>query len=163
MKLVKLAAPALGNNPRRIKQFINILRLRMLIAFETDLFVAPVDTHPLNRLTLQKLAKFVAIELRWPLLLAHLDAEPDLIRKLEDVAANATLAASEKSFRVDYWSRKPELMMLLRAGESTEECLVGHTDITKLMRVSVSSCTSDITCCGPTRNSQSSTFGSTSV
>jgi len=145
-KLVKIAAPALGNNPRRIKQFINIFRLRVLIAFETGLFIAPIDTPLFERLTLQKLAKFVAIELRWPLLLAHLDNEPDLIRNLENVALNTTPSASQKTFRVDYWSRKPELMMLLRAGFDAKgtviegeisDWLVGLIDIAKLTRVSV--------------------------
>jgi len=145
-RMVKIAAPALGNNPRRIKQFINIFRLRVLIAFETGLFIAPIDTPLFERLTLQKLAKFVAIELRWPLLLVHLDHEPHLISSLENVALNMPLSPAEKTFRVNYWSRKPELMMLLRAGFDAKgtviegeisDWLMRYLDIAKLTRVSV--------------------------
>ena len=139
--LVKLIAPALGNNPRRIKQFVNVFRLRMLIAEATGLFDAPAGTPAANRITLGKLAKFVALELRWPLLLAHLDAEPRLLLTLEQIANGLPADQKDRTFRVAYWLGKPELMMLLRAGLTANapegEYGLGDIDIAKVTRVSV--------------------------
>ena len=39
--IVQMVAPTLEYNPRRVKQFINMFRLKALIAAETGLFDAP--------------------------------------------------------------------------------------------------------------------------
>src|SRR5581483_11410356 len=81
-----MIAPALDNNPRRIKQFINLFRLRTLIANETGLFDI-IGDEPLGQwLTLEKLSKFVAISLRWPLLLDDLDENPAMLNELQSYA-----------------------------------------------------------------------------
>ncbi len=87
--IAKMVAPALDRNPRRIKQFVNLFRLRAMIADATGLFVATEGTPRSNQLTLQKIGKFVALELRWPLLLADLEEEPGLIGNLQRIALRA--------------------------------------------------------------------------
>jgi CheY-like chemotaxis protein len=48
------------DNPRRLKQFINVFRLRAFIAYETGVL------RP-GRLTPQQLGKLVALQMRWPI------------------------------------------------------------------------------------------------
>lgn len=137
-RLGEMVAPALDDNPRRIKQFVNLFRLRAFIAVATGLFDAPGGGGP----TPEQLAKFVAILIRWPVLLTDLDAYPRLLAGLHQVATNRTLLAElrkpavsggigvdlsgveagdplyDPDFRsvVLQWSRRGELLALLRAG-----------------------------------------------
>ena len=137
LAIARRIAPALGNNPRRLKQFVNLFRLRVVIAFATDLFVAPEQTPPAEQITLEKIAKFIAIELRWPLLVAHAEMEPELLSALEQVASGSSAA---QTFRVLYWSRYAELMTLLRVGiqdDDRDDWILGRLDLTKLTSVSV--------------------------
>ena len=52
-----MVAPALESNPRRLKQFVNLFRLRAYIAGEIGAF----DEVGGRTLTLPQLGKFVAI------------------------------------------------------------------------------------------------------
>jgi hypothetical protein len=83
-----MVAPTFDYNPRRLKQFINAFRLKTFIASRTGLFGEPQDKIRYGRLTPQQLGKFVAIGLRWPLLLADLETERDLLSRLQILALN---------------------------------------------------------------------------
>ena len=61
-----MVAPTLGFNPRRIKQFINLFRLRAYISNETGLFDIVEGKTRFDSLTLEQLGKFVAISMTWP-------------------------------------------------------------------------------------------------
>ncbi len=63
-----------------------MFRLRLLIAFATDVFVAAVDVPLTRRITPEKLAKFVAIELRWPALISGLSERQHTLAELERLA-----------------------------------------------------------------------------
>jgi len=85
--IIIMVAPALDYNPRRIKQFINVFRLKAYIAYETGLFYEEkTNDHKTiyQHLTLQQLGKFTAISLRWPLLLLDLETDRQLLHKLQD-------------------------------------------------------------------------------
>lgn len=75
-KIVKIVAPAFDDNPRRLKQFINLLRLRAHIAGETGLFTG---------LTLEQLGKFIAITLRWPRFVRYCELNPQILSELHDM------------------------------------------------------------------------------
>lgn len=64
-------------NPRRLKQFVNLFRLQAFIADRTGLFRG---SEPL---TFEQLGKFVALGLRWPLLMSELARSPSLLGELE--------------------------------------------------------------------------------
>ncbi len=87
-QILKMVAPTFDYNPRRLKQFINAFRLKTFIASRTGLFGEPQDTTSYDRLTTYQLGKFVAISLRWPLLLADLDNERDLLKRLQILSLN---------------------------------------------------------------------------
>lgn len=118
-------APTLDYNPRRLKQFLNLFRLKTIIASNTGLFQGP------NAVSLQQLAKWVVIILRWPLLLNDLDANPGLLKELQRLAigpggvpsdaAGAAPNASTAAFR--RWQTRPNLIKFLAVG-----CIPGNPD-----------------------------------
>jgi len=134
-----MAAPALGNNPRRLKQFVNLFRLRTYIACETGAF----DDVDGRSLSLQQLAKFVALGLAWPGLLTDLVDHSDLLALLHRVAVGRMEAGWKPGPRESRWVRQPALMELLRHGcENYELPLppdrynLAHADLDRLLRVS---------------------------
>ncbi|HEY0170288.1 MAG TPA: P-loop NTPase fold protein, partial [Pyrinomonadaceae bacterium] len=145
--IVLMVAPALDYNPRRIKQFINLFRLKVYIAFETGLFRRPRAGSPFDALTFQQLGKFVAIGLRWPRLLADLDEDYGLLQRLQEVANGGYPLAGDQA--VHHWQQRGELMNLLRFGCVGVEDLfdqdrlsdmgrysLDRLDVGKLLRVS---------------------------
>jgi len=65
---LKMVAPMLGNNPRRVKQYLNLLRLRVALGETTGLFSHGV--------TVQQVAKMVALELARPVLYRRICEDP---------------------------------------------------------------------------------------
>jgi hypothetical protein len=135
--IVAAIAPALGHNPRRLKQFINAFRLNALIASEAG----HLDTYPgmtlESTLTLLKLAKIVAIEIWWPRLLNDAEKTPDLLHRLEAKSKTSnTKASSDESPHALYWSSQPLLLTLLAVGlEAGPQNSIAKLDINKLRRL----------------------------
>jgi hypothetical protein len=102
-EILQAVAPAFEYNPRRLKQFINTFRLKTYIASRTGLFDASGD-HA--RLTPYKLGKFVAISLRWPLLLADLDADRRLLSNLQDAALTGVMRSDPTDAELRWFGRK---------------------------------------------------------
>jgi formylglycine-generating enzyme required for sulfatase activity len=132
--IVMMVAPALDYNPRRIKQFINVFRLKAYIADMTGLFFEEKNnTQEIinHHLTLQQLGKFTAISLRWPLLLLDLETDSQLLRKLQDFALHPYLTISppdaleelDRDKNVRYWNSYTKLKELIIYGclETSEE------------------------------------------
>jgi len=128
--IVRMVGPALDYNPRRILQFINLYRLRVFIAYNTALF-DEVEGFAEDVLTLEQLGKFVAISLRWPLLLVDLDSDPTLLTSLQKVALDedgleqptddssdepSNLKLNSVNGLLERWSKQQDLLELLRAG-----------------------------------------------
>jgi len=131
-----IAAPALDNNPRRLKQFVNLFRLRAYIASETGAFVG---------VTFSQLAKFVAISLAWPGLLTDFVEKPDLLPALQRVALGEDKEASAWEKRPGgRWFNQPALIALLRQGCDVHRVLplppdpynLAHADLELLLSVS---------------------------
>jgi hypothetical protein len=115
--IVKMVAPAFNYNPRRLKQFLNLFRLRALLASQTGLF-GPARDDRFSPLTLEKLGKLVAIILRWPLLLADVEERPDLLVQLQSYAWGGTsLPSPGESTPQDpllqFWLAKRNLMEMI--------------------------------------------------
>jgi hypothetical protein len=112
-RIVAAVGPVLGRNPRRIKHFVNLFRLRALIAARTGLFAGTMETSARSRLTLEKLGKFVALEMRWPLLIAELERDPKLLANLEHAATGGIDTAPPEAQK---WVADGDLLRLLRFG-----------------------------------------------
>lgn len=126
--LFTAVAPAMESNPRRLKQFLNLFRLRAYTAAETGLLDGG-DGKP--ALTLPQLAKFVALTVQWPILVDRLDEDPTVLARLEQRAAEraasrqlpptgfptrpASVPAPPPD-ALDRWLADPRLDTLLRLG-----------------------------------------------
>jgi len=77
-------ATTLGMNPRRMKQYINLLRLQAYIVNSIGLFDRGAEGG--TPITMEQLGKFVAVSLKWPALLAEFAAEPTFLEEIEDYA-----------------------------------------------------------------------------
>ena len=140
--------PALESNPRRVKQFVNLFRLRAYIAIETGLIDLYKRAPSLKDWTFEKLGKLVAIRLRWPLLLAESDRDPTMLRQLEQAAwglpGSKSLEHEVSPFA--RWAGRQDLAELLRAGcfddngkadpEGRKVYSIGELDLDKLLLVS---------------------------
>lgn len=152
--ILKMVAPTFEYNPRRLKQFINAFRLKTFIASRTGLFEKPTEDEIHVPLTIQQLGKFVAIGLRWPLLLADLDNHRNLFQLLEarlfDRAADDVLFAGledrdQVAEVLERWYSRPALRSLLRFGcepngswreEMRRTHTLSKTNINKLLQIS---------------------------
>jgi hypothetical protein len=118
-RMASMVAPVFDNNPRRIKQFINMFRLRALLAGRTGLLSK--DPGP-SRMTLEQLAKLVAIELRWPTLLQDAERDTTLLANLQKIVWTKGDGAGEQS---TFW--------LKRAANQTETYWIGQSKLMDLI------------------------------
>jgi hypothetical protein len=147
--IVLMVAPALDNNPRRLKQFINLFRLKTFIANETGLFDFSDGASSDDCLTLEQLGKFVAISLKWPLLIVDLDTNHELLTELQEIALNQSgkeemndSTNHKPNDSVIYWSKQQKLMELLLTGcdskdtKTQQKCNLSRLNVSRLLQVS---------------------------
>jgi formylglycine-generating enzyme required for sulfatase activity len=151
--MTEMVASAMDYNPRRLKQFANLFRLRAYIASDTGLFDEIYDTS--NNavknapLTLEQLGKFTAISLKWPLLITDLENYPNLLVRLEHYSRNHTRQSWQSAllkprkklsldYLIDYWGRRQKLRELLcYVGEKpAENYSFAKLEVAKLLQVS---------------------------
>jgi formylglycine-generating enzyme required for sulfatase activity len=121
-----MVASALNYNPRRIKQFINLFRLKVYIADKTGLFDDEEDGNGnllSYGLTLEQLGKFTAISLKWPLLLLDLEQDNQLLTKLHQLFLGEHQNVKEEQVKIDgqavyFWSSHLKLKELMNVGVS---------------------------------------------
>jgi hypothetical protein len=77
-RVMEMVSPALGFNPRRMKQFLNLFRLRHYVAMSTGQLTMNAGLA----WTLPQIGKVVAVELRWPLILDRLLETPKRLSEL---------------------------------------------------------------------------------
>jgi formylglycine-generating enzyme required for sulfatase activity len=137
--IIMMIAPALDYNPRRIKQFINVFRLKAYIASITGLFDKIEDNEGniiQEPLTFQQLGKFTAISLKWPLLLLDLDKDNQLLKRLhfEHLAMTPEnvekTSIPEKNNYSRYWGSETKLNELIVFG-CWQEGILGQGVINK--------------------------------
>ena len=109
--IVKMVAPALDYNPRRIKQFINCFRLGAIVASRTGLFGSSRDPKKYTPFTPEQLGKLIAIYLRYPILLKDASADHELLARLEKIGLHQIDSSAGELER--YWYSNPLLMELL--------------------------------------------------
>lgn len=146
-----IAARPLHYNPRRLKQFINLFRLKAFIAYNTGLFNPPAEREDARALTFEQLAKFATIELRWPLLLSDLQEDYDLLRRLSEYAEASMYDplkekedGEKETFTEKRWRAEIELMELLSLNANPKQednsgyidCTLTQLDVRKLLQVS---------------------------
>jgi hypothetical protein len=113
-----MAAPALDDNPRRIKTFVNLFRVRKMLAHELGVLETETWSAADDRVTPVQLGKFIALGLRWPRLVRHLERNRSLLAELYQYANYETWA--ELSSEAHWWTSNRELMRLLFATADEE-------------------------------------------
>ncbi len=124
--VIRMVAPLFDYNPRRIKQFLNLFRLKVYIAYLTGLFdrIEEGEGNVIQEpLTVFQLAKFTAISLKYPLFLLDMELDAQLLIKcyrfsLRNKATRLTeLDQSSLTFqernRLLYWLGHDKLQELL--------------------------------------------------
>ncbi|AKV65756.1 SUMF1/EgtB/PvdO family nonheme iron enzyme [Microcystis panniformis] len=140
--VIMMVAPALDYNPRRIKHFINVFRLKVYIANETGLFFEKRDKDDNllePSLTFEQLGKFTAISLKWPLLLSDLENDQQILAKLEKFALDEEKTQEyEESIR--YWASHTKLKALMAYGHTrfvtNSKFSLAEVNVDKLLQVS---------------------------
>ena len=140
--VIMMVAPALDYNPRRIKHFINVFRLKVYIANETGLFFEERDENDnllVPSLTFEQLGKFTAISLKWPLLLSDLENDKKILAKLEEFALDEEKTKEyEESLR--YWGSHIKLKALMAYGHeksaANSKFSLAEINVDKLLQVS---------------------------
>jgi formylglycine-generating enzyme required for sulfatase activity len=140
--VIMMVAPALDYNPRRIKHFINVFRLKVYIANETGLFFeerGENDNLLVPSLTFEQLGKFTAISLKWPLLLSDLENDKKILAKLEEFALDEEKTQEyEESIR--YWGSHTKLKALMAHGHeksaANSKFSLAKVKVDKLLQVS---------------------------
>lgn len=112
--IVKMAAPSLSYNPRRIKQFINLFRLQAYIAYETQRLILPESSK--EGITLEQLGKFVAIALGWPLFLAAFEKDSSLLKDIVEEAEKPGKQSRPLPDKIRHWAEDRKLMDLVKFG-----------------------------------------------
>ena len=152
-RMTEMVVSAMDYNPRRLKQFANLFRLRAYIASDTGLFDEIYDTSNnavMNApLTLEQLGKFTAISLKWPLLINDLENYPNLLVRLEHYSRNHTRQSWQSEplqprkklgldYLIYYWGRRQKLRELLcYVGEKPpENYSFANLEVAKLLQVS---------------------------
>jgi hypothetical protein len=135
-----MVAPAIDFNPRRLKQFLNLFRLRAYICSLTGAF----DEVNGSSLSLPQLAKFVAISLVWPGFIADLAERPGLLHDLYEVLFRQKSSDWQADRIQLLWLSESALMDLLRHGCEAHSRIpldhspydLAHADLDRLLRVS---------------------------
>ncbi|NET29154.1 P-loop NTPase fold protein [Okeania sp. SIO1I7] len=82
-EVIEMVAPFFDYNPRRLKQYINVLRLRTYIAY----YAIGVTSNE-KPITIEQIAKFTALTLKYPRLLFELKNNQELLADLEKYAVD---------------------------------------------------------------------------
>jgi hypothetical protein len=148
--IILMVAPVLDYNPRRLKQFINLFRLKNYIASNTGSFDELTDestTVSYKPLTLEQLGKFTAISLKFPRLIIDLNTDRQLLKNLQHGALKKPADFSSYNETTKYWGEYQKLVELLRSPAlwitDTREFVplddkysLAEVDVDKLLQVS---------------------------
>lgn len=137
--------PALDGNPRRLKQFLGLYRLRTYLAKRTGLLAIRENQPQITAVSLQQLGKFAALELRCPKLLLEAASDSGLLARLEGTATGKSGEASlDPKDEASRWMKEPGVAALLRTGftkqydywQENAEWSLSKLDVRRLLQVS---------------------------
>jgi hypothetical protein len=107
-ELMREVAPTLANNPRRLKQFLNLFRLRHYVLESTGALDGGRGPA-----TLRALATVVTLEIRWPRLLEAIEVRPALLGEIR-AHLDGGKASASPALDLQQWLRAADLLAFLR-------------------------------------------------
>lgn len=133
-EIVEMAAPALENNPRQVKRFVNLYRLRAVLA-ESEGLLARENSDPVeDTITLPQLAKFVAISIRWPTFIRTVSNDQTALKRISKFANGDKMDVSEHPV-LNEWSGVDPLLELLAYGDG-EQYRMDQVSVVDLRKIS---------------------------
>lgn len=138
--ILEMVAPALDYNPRRIKQFINQFRFQLTIGKRTGLFSQMEENVPKNIWNCKKLAKFIAISIKWNSIIYALNSNRRILTQLQEFA----LMQTSIDKYLEKWEIDDRLINLLRYGclegenisKNIAEYTLADLDFSELLQIS---------------------------
>ena len=138
--ILEMVAPALDYNPRRIKQFINQFRFQLTIGKRTGLFSQMEENVPKNIWNCKKLAKFIAISIKWNSIIYALNSNRKILTQLQEFALMQTSIDKD----LEKWEMDDRLINLLRYGclegenisKNIAEYTLADLDFSELLQIS---------------------------
>jgi hypothetical protein len=151
-KIVLMVASALEYNPRRIKQFINLFRLKVFIGSHTGLFdevinldEADVAEQPATDppITLEQLGKFTALCLKYPLLQRDIERDEHLLANLYRQTSQPvdtllfvdTQPHEKPDALTEYWLKNAQVKELLRKNCDDKKYSLEHVKVKHLLQI----------------------------
>ncbi|MGD1714200.1 GUN4 domain-containing protein [Dapis sp. BLCC M172] len=152
-KVIEMVAPFFDYNPRRLKQYINVLRLKIYIAY----YSIGVTFAERQTISTEQIGKFTAITLRYPRLLLELKNNYQLLAELEKDAIDKSLKSNNsvilsyestpsdrEAGNANYWLKNyPKIKQLLSSEmilnnekKSGKKYIFENGSIKKLLEVS---------------------------
>ncbi len=139
--IAEMVSLYLKYNPRRVKQFVNLFRLRYVTAMSTNLF----KQEDGKLLTFEQLGKFVGIGLGWPLFIKELEQNYKLLGELADFAEKEK-KPGKVAEGIKEWKEEEKLIGLIKSGcfdkdnkkkkkGEYERFSMRRLDVEKLMKV----------------------------
>jgi hypothetical protein len=113
-------APFLDFNPRRLKQFLNLFRLRHYVLESTGMLAT-------GKPTLRQLGRIVALEIRWPRFVEDVLRRPTLLADLEKSVVEEPAPAKSERPDLSPWFGSETLVIFLRAAHAADR--VGTLDL----------------------------------
>jgi hypothetical protein len=113
IQVVLMVRRLLGNNPRRLKQFLNSYRLSLYLASSQGLFDSNTGQTPI---TFEQLGKLVALVMRFPQLPSLLIENPALLTQYQGYAQDVSNHRVSGSTPLPKWMEGPEVTDLLAFG-----------------------------------------------
>ena len=137
--VVLMVRHLLGNNPRRLKQFLNAYRLALYLASSQGLFDEDSVTGT-RGLTLQQLGKLIALNMRFPQLAAALLDGPRLLAEVEAYLQYLPQPGGRppQGQEPPLWLRLPAALELLQFGLDSADAEVyslKNVDVSAILRV----------------------------
>lgn len=140
-RLIRLVAPFLDHNPRRVKQFAGLFRLQYYLAVETGLCDIDVEKPEARTLSIEQVGKFVALAYLWPRVVERLEESPYLLTAWERHAIGREALAPDEIKQVP-----SEVIEFLRIGlfshtehgsvlDGPEEMYLEGVNVLRLLRV----------------------------
>ena len=114
-QVVSEIASHLKFTPRRLKQYVNVLRLQIIVAFYIGLIDAegnPAGGRKKQGFDLRRLALFSGLTLKWPILVSDLIADQEILTEILTKAEDQVAGRSKK------WYNEPGFKDALQIGAS---------------------------------------------
>ncbi|MGB9956853.1 P-loop NTPase fold protein [Haloferax prahovense] len=115
----EMIGPFLNHNPRQIKKFGNSLRLQALLAHRESILSIQNNNNE-HQVTIQQLAKYVAISIEYPRLAGRIGRRPETIDELQNFVLDEDNEKEPSPF-IESWAYDEDIIRLFEYGSESDD------------------------------------------